>query len=383
MNYWIDVDKHFFYHMQTRIDWTTGGLGFYDVDPPKEEAADLFLSDHSINQQFDPVPSQLPLQQRIDLIKSVGCEVVGEELLGERLQRKEFIKCYDGFEPSGRIHIAQGLLRAINVNKMVEAGAIFYFWVADYFAMLNGKFEGDLEKIRTVGKYFIEVWRAVGMKMSNVKFLWASEEINKRSNEYWLKVMEVACQNSIARIKKCATIMGRNESDGLKVSQLIYPCMQCTDIFFLDVDVCQLGIDQRKVNMLAIEMAPPSSDKPIVVSHGMLSGLIEGQEKMSKSNPDSAIFMEDSSEEVVRKIKKAYCPPKVLDPNPILDYCKNIVFGARDSIQVLRAPDNGGNKYPSPHPGPTTPSRSSRRTSRRASCTPGTSSRQCPRCSTS
>ena len=90
------------------------------------------------------------------------------------------------------------------------------------------------------------------MKMSNVKFLWASEEINKRSNEYWLKVMEVACENTISRIKKCATIMGRNESDQLRVSQLIYPCMQCTDIFFLDVDVCQLGIDQRKVNMLAI-----------------------------------------------------------------------------------------------------------------------------------
>ena len=53
--------------------------------------------------------------------------------------------------------------------------------------------------------------------------------------------------------------------------------MQCTDIFFLDLDICQLGIDQRKVNMLAIEMADPNEDKPIIVSHGMMSGLIEGQ----------------------------------------------------------------------------------------------------------
>ena len=144
--------------------------------------------------------------------------------------------------------------------------------------------------------------------------------------------MEIACKNTISRIKKCATIMGRNESDQLKVSQLIYPCMQCTDIFFLDLDICQLGIDQRKVNMLAIEMADSSSDKPIIVSHGMMSGLIEGQEKMSKSNPDSAIFMEDSAEEVVRKIKKAFCPPNIVQGNPIMDYCKNIVFGTRDSI---------------------------------------------------
>ena len=49
--------------------------------------------------------------------------------------------------------------------------------------------------------------------------------------------------------------------------------MQCTDVFFLDVDICQLGIDQRKVNMLAVEYAP-ENNKPIVVSHGMISGLI-------------------------------------------------------------------------------------------------------------
>ncbi len=36
-----------------------------------------------------------------------------------------------------------------------------------------------------------------------------------------------------------------------------------------------------------------------------------GQDKMSKSDPDSAIFMEDSVEDVNRKIKKAFCPEKV------------------------------------------------------------------------
>ena len=183
------------------------------------------------------------------------------------------------------------------------------------------------------------------MKMSNVKFLWASEEINRRPNEYWLQVMDIACKNTIARIQKCATIMGKKESDQLKVSQLFYPCMQCTDVFFLDVDVCQLGIDQRKVNMLAIEMADPTKDKPIVVSHGMISGLVEGQEKMSKSNPDSAIFMEDTVEEVKKKIKKAFCPERIVEANPILDYCKNIIFGARDKFTVEREEKNGGNRY--------------------------------------
>ena len=43
----------------------------------------------------------------------------------------------------------------------------------------------------------------------------------------------------------------------------------------------------------------------------MMPGLLEGQEKMSKSDPNSAIFMEDSEAEVSTKIKKAFCPPQV------------------------------------------------------------------------
>lgn len=68
-----------------------------------------------------------------------------------------------------------------------------------------------------------------------------------------MKVMTIAKNNSLNRIKKCSQIMGRSESDNLSVAQMFYPCMQCTDVFFLDIDICQLGMDQRKVNALARE----------------------------------------------------------------------------------------------------------------------------------
>jgi tyrosyl-tRNA synthetase len=50
----------------------------------------------------------------------------------------------------------------------------------------------------------VEIWKAAGMDLRNVKFLWASDEINKRSDEYWKIVMDIACKNSINRIKKCS-----------------------------------------------------------------------------------------------------------------------------------------------------------------------------------
>ena len=55
-------------------------------------------------------------EEKLELIKQVGEEIVSEEELLELLKTKKNLIAYDGFEPSGKIHIAQGLLRAINVN---------------------------------------------------------------------------------------------------------------------------------------------------------------------------------------------------------------------------------------------------------------------------
>lgn len=84
--------------------------------------------------------------------------------------------------------------------------------------------------------------------------------------------------------------------------------------------------------------------KPVVVSHHMMFGLKEGQAKMSKSDPDSAIFMEDTEKEVVRKIKGAYCPNGVITENPILDYIKHIIFGFHTEFLVKRKEQYGGDR---------------------------------------
>jgi tyrosyl-tRNA synthetase len=37
---------------------------------------------------------------------------------------------------------------------------------------------------------------------------------------------------------------------------------------------------------------------------------------------------------VKRKIKKAYCPPEVVEKNPIMDYAKHIIFGYHGKMTV-------------------------------------------------
>ncbi len=316
----------------------------------EEEKHPKKAGDRDPNADYNPTLCTLPLEERLALVKSVGEEILTEEGLVELLKKKQQFTCYDGFEPSGRMHIAQGVLRKINVNRMTRAGAVFLFWVADWFAMLNHKMGGDLNKIQIVGKYFIEIWRACGMDLRNVKFLWASEEINKNAATYWPRVLDIATRNTVARITKCSQIMGRKEQDTLSASQIVYPCMQCSDIFHLQADMCQLGLDQRKVNVLALEYCDMvgKTPKPVIVSHHMLLGLQQDPNatepvKMSKSNPDHAIFMEDTAADVTSKIRKAYCPPKVVKLNPVLEYVRYIIFPSFEEFVVARAPDNGGN----------------------------------------
>ena len=293
--------------------------------------------------------------ERLELIKQVGEEITTEEELKDLLDSGEKLIAYDGFEPSGQIHIAQGLLRAININKMTKAGVKFKMLVADWHAMANNKMGGDLDKIQTVARYFIEVWKACGMDMDNIEFVWASDLV--KNPDYWKLVIQVGRTNVLKRFIRTAEMMGRAESlDALTGANIIYSCMQVADIFMLDAKITQLGMDQRKVNMLArevgLQLDPPAGGwKPVVVSHHMLMGLSKPQGlpegsrtdspgvaetddkltrtiqlKMSKSNPDSAIFMTDSKEDIERKINKAYCPEGVVEGNPILEYCRYIIF---------------------------------------------------------
>ncbi|KAJ5073053.1 tyrosine-tRNA ligase [Anaeramoeba ignava] len=284
-------------------------------------------------------------EKRYKTIRSIGEECILDTELFELLSRKKTPIAYDGFEPSGRMHIAQGILKSINVNKLTSSGCKFIFWIADWFAMMNNKFDGDLKKIQTVGKYMIEIWKACGMNMENVSFVWSSEEIISRGGEYWPLVIDIARRNSVKRIQRCSQIMGRSDPESLSASQIFYPCMQAADIFFLKADICQLGLDQRKVNVLAREYCDLTKRKfkPIILSHHMILGLKEGQEKMSKSDPMSAIFMEDTEVEVNSKIKKAFCPPKVIEKNPIFDYLKYLIFEKFAKLEVIRKEKDGGN----------------------------------------
>jgi len=165
--------------------------------------------------------------------------------------------------------------------------------------------------------------------------------------------------------------MGRKEGEVIDFAQLIYPPMQVADIFAMGINIVHSGMDQRKANVIAIEVGEKVGGyKPVVLHHHLLMGIHITEEvrqkilkakkegsrelfeegiieiKMSKSKPDSAIFIHDSPEEIERKINRAYCPPKEVELNPILELARYIVFrGEEKEFEVINAKNNERKVY--------------------------------------
>ena len=299
----------------------------------------------------------MDLETKLELVKRVGEEIITEQELRELLETKEHPVAYDGFEPSGLAHIPFGIYRAINLEDLIRAGIRFKLLIADWHAWINNKMGGDLQKIRKVGEYFVEVWRAAGVDMSGVEVVWASDLTD--SAEYWSKVILVAKNTTLNRAIRCLTIMGRTKAELRETAQLFYPMMQSADIFHLGADICQLGLDQRRANMLAREVGPKLGWwKPVAVSHHMLMGLegvkepegydenrridVQISSKMSKSKPSTCLYVHDNEEQIRRKIASAFCPERVVEGNPVLEYCRYIVFRKMDTFMIERPSKFGG-----------------------------------------
>lgn len=177
-----------------------------------------------------------------------------------------------------------------------------------------------------------DCFAAMGVNKDDVSFIYASDYVGDPA--YWELVLRSAKATSVARVKRAMDIMGRDADEAEKdLSKLFYPAMQVSDIFYLNVDVAYGGMDQRHAHMLARDVSKKvGRPSPVAIHTPLLTGLQAGSRmnpaevKMSKSKPDSMISIHDSPDVVKRKMKKAYCPEKQVDGNPILEMCQFVIF---------------------------------------------------------
>ncbi len=299
----------------------------------------------------------MDLTRRIEIVSRNTVEIITYNELEKVLAEKDRVRAYLGFEPSGLFHIGW-LIWAYKVRDLIEAGVEFYLLAATWHAWINDKLGGDLELIKRAAEHVIDVLEAIGISRTSYKLVYAEDLISDPS--YWGLVIKISKNNTLARIRRALTIMGRKAEEAeIDASKLIYPAMQVADIFYLDVDIALGGTDQRKAHMLARDTAEKLGFKKVVALHTPLLTSLQGigrhdtssisedihavEFKMSKSKPETAIFVYDPPEVIEKKIMKAYCPPKEVKYNPIIEINKYILFVQPDfSLTVERPSKYGG-----------------------------------------
>jgi len=301
----------------------------------------------------------LDLEQRLSLVTRNAEEIVTEPELRVLLETNAKPRAYWGFEASGLMHIGIGLVCSSKIKDIVKAGFEFIVFLADWHSWINDKLGGDMEKIHLCGEYFKDCFTALGIKPESVRYLWASDLAKER--EYWEKVVRIAKSVTLQRTWRALPIMGREMGlTDIETAWVYYPCMQAADIFHMKLDAACAGIDQRKAHMLARDAAEKLDwKKPVCVHTPLLIGLqglqksekkfdedtkvnLQISSKMAKSQPKTCVFVHDSSEEIRDKIKTAYCPPKEVWGNPVLEITKHIVFVEKETFTIPRPSKYGG-----------------------------------------
>lgn len=304
------------------------------------------------------------LAQKKELITKYTEEIIIEEDLKTLLGRKEPIKHYIGFEISGEIHLGTGIAAMQKVKDIADAGVSPTIFLADWHTWINDKLGGDRDAIKRIAAgYFTEglsaCYRLLGGKPGELSFVLGSDFYHE-NDAYWETVIGVAKHTTLNRIKRSISILGREEKEEIDFAKLIYPVMQVADIFALGVNIAHAGIDQRKAHVIARDVAEKiGKEKPIALHHHLLLGLgkplvwplptdADKQElwaslKMSKSKPESAVFITDEPDVIREKVMKAFCPPQEIVFNPVIDWTEHLIFPREEhGVVIKRDTSHGG-----------------------------------------
>jgi len=292
----------------------------------------------------------LDITEKVDLIlRPPTEEVVTQDELIELFKTNSSPKHYIGLEISGFLHLGSLISTGFKINDFTKAGVKCKIFLADWHTLINDKLGGDWETISKVSKYYQDAFKLV---CPDVEIVLGSK-LYEEKTEYWSELVKFTKHMSIARTMRTLTIMGRSEDDKkIDVAKLLYPAMQAVDIHSLDVDIAHAGMDQRKIHMLVREVFPKMGWKvPVSVHHKLLPGLSKPAEtnesqilgKMSKSDPNSGIFIHNTDEEIKKKISKAWCEEANIQNNPLLEISKTVIFHEFSEMKVERPEKFGGN----------------------------------------
>ena len=284
-------------------------------------------------------------QQKYDLITKNLQEVIGGEKLKKILSKRN-LKVYMGTAPTGKPHLGY-FVTIFKLADFLKAGCEVTFLFADLHAYLdNMKSSWDLldKRIKYYELAIKNMLKLIGVSLTKLKFARGSDFQLKR--KYTLDMYKIsALVNTRDTQKAGADVVKQTKTP--KMSGLLYPILQSLDEEYLGVDAQYGGMDQRKIFMFAGENLQKIGYKKRI---HLLSYLIPGlgkEGKMSSSEPNSKIELDDDAKTIKKKINKAFCIDGVVQGNGLLAILEFIIFPKLDMDGkkfIINRPEQYGGK---------------------------------------
>jgi len=293
-----------------------------------------------VNQQKRTMANLSP-DQKYDLITRNLEEVVGEEDIKKVLAERD-VKVYWGTATTGKPHIAY-FVPMSKIADFLRAGCEVTILFADLHAYLDNM-KSPWELINHRVKYYEEsikgMLTSIGVPLENLKFVRGTDY--QLSREYTMDAYKFSTIVTEKDAKKAGAEVVK-QSDAAPLSGLLYPGLQALDEEYLKVDVQFGGVDQRKIFMYARENLPKLGyAKRAHLMNPMVPGLTGN--KMSSSEVDSKIDLQDPPSQIKKKLKKAFCEEGNIENNGPLAFTKHVLFGVSGTFQLTRPEEWGGNK---------------------------------------
>lgn len=270
--------------------------------------------------------------EKFDLIKKNLQEVLNPEIIEEILNKNERpLKIYWGTATTGKPHCGY-FVPMLKIAEFLAAGCEVTILLADVHGFLDN-LKAPIELVEQRVKYYrfaiVELLKAVGVDISRLKFVTGSDyqTTGERAPKYFFDLLRLSTVTSSHDASKAGSEVVK-QVESPPVSSMLYPLMQALDEEYLDVDAQFGGVDQRKIFTHAVESLPKIGyQKRAHLMNPLIPGLQEGG-KMSSSDPNSKIDLIDPADDVRKKLKKAFCPPKQIENNGVLSFVEFVLLPA-------------------------------------------------------
>lgn len=258
-----------------------------------------------------------------------------------------------GIQPTGRLHIGNFLGALKNFVELQNSGRYqCYFFIADLHALTENPSPNDLRKnIINLAADFLAAGlnpkKSVIFQQSQIRVL---EELTwilnplvpvselMRMTAFKEKVMQKLEPKEGQKITKEEFDKVVDESN---MGLAEYPVLMAADILIYNAQFVPVGTDQLQHLELVRTVARKFNKKfgktfiepqPILTPTPRVMSLTDPLKKMSKSQPESCLFLDDSPEEIKKKIARA-----TTDSGSEIKYDKERKPGVSNLLEIYSA----------------------------------------------